>query len=203
MKRNILSIILVILPLIAMSQNIGWVYQHMPSELSPILNTSQRFELIENAKEGRTEHVTNNLNGKSHILAYNEQQHYVKVATTTNSTLAIKIIPISPTEYFTVIIHTVCAPICSSHITTYNQNWEKIDTKLPSFKTSDFLTMKHNLSAEELEMINPIFVSADFSTTSETIEFTNQTHKTLPLKLQEHYLPFLQTYMIPLASILP
>ena len=203
MTRKSLPIILLILPLIATAQNIGWIYQNMPSELSPILNASQRFELIEYAKEGRHESVTNILNGNSHILSYNEQQHYLKVATTTNSTLAIKIIPISSSEYFTVMIHTVAAPISSSTITIYNQNWQKIDAQLPRFKTNDFLTLQHNLSAEELEEISPIFVSADFSTTSQTIEFTNQTHKILPQKQQEHYLPFLQTYMIPLESILP
>ena len=55
MLKKFLLFIALWLPTAIFSQNIGWVYQHMPSELSPILNASQRFELVEYAKEGKQE----------------------------------------------------------------------------------------------------------------------------------------------------
>ena len=35
-----------------------------------------------------------------------------------------------------VVIHTVCAPICSSHVRVYNKEWEYIGTIKPNFKSA-------------------------------------------------------------------
>ena len=35
-----------------------------------------------------------------------------------------------------VVIHTVCAPICSSHVRVYNKEWEYIGTIKPDFKSA-------------------------------------------------------------------
>ena len=196
-------LLLLIFPITLFAQNIGWVYQHMPTELTPILNSSQRFELVENAKEGRYDTITNALKGQSYITYYNEQQNLIKVAQTGNSLLEIKTLPISATDYFIVVIHTVSAPVSSSTITLYNNAWVKQNIQLPAFKTSDFLQPNHTLNEDELSDLTPIFISAEFSPSAESIVFTNQSHKTLPEKQQEQYLPFLQTYMIPIEQILP
>ena len=34
-----------------------------------------------------------------------------------------------------IVIHTVCAPICSSHARVYNKEWEEIGTFKPPFKS--------------------------------------------------------------------
>lgn len=34
-----------------------------------------------------------------------------------------------------IVIHTVCAPICSSHTRVYNREWEEIGTLKPPFKS--------------------------------------------------------------------
>mgnify|MGYP003298253193 CR=1 FL=1 len=203
MQQKIVQLIILFFPFITIAQNIGWVYQYMPAELSPILNETQRFELIEYAKEGRQETIKNKFQGQACMLAYNEQQNYLKVAQTANSTLALKTIPTSANDYLIIAIYTVSAPISSSTITIYNKSWQVQKTYQPSFKASDFLIMQHNLNEDELKDITPIFVSAEFSTTAETIEFTNQTYQILPEKQQKRYLPYLQTYMIPLQQILP
>lgn len=35
-----------------------------------------------------------------------------------------------------VVVHTVCAPICSSHVRVYNKEWEYIGTIKPDFKSA-------------------------------------------------------------------
>ena len=34
-----------------------------------------------------------------------------------------------------IVIHTVCAPICSSYARVYNKEWEEIGTLKPPFKS--------------------------------------------------------------------
>ena len=34
-----------------------------------------------------------------------------------------------------VVIHTVCAPICSSHVRVYNKEWQEIGILRPPFKS--------------------------------------------------------------------
>lgn len=203
MLKKFLLFIALWLPTAIFSQNIGWVYQHMPSELSPILNASQRFELVEYAKEGKQETITNQLRGNSHIMAYNEGQNYLKVSQTANSTLSIKLIPTHENHYFIIMIHTVSAPIQSSTISVYDASWKRKEIILPTFQTSDFLSLHHPLSQEEQDNLSPIFVSADFSPSFETIVFTNQTIHILSEEQQERYKPYLQSYMIPLTQFLP
>lgn len=203
MLQRFLHIIFICLPGIVFGQNIGWVYQHMPIELDPYLTTSQRFELIEYAKEGRQETFHNRWNGQASIVTYDEQQNLLKVSQTANSTLSLKLHPIDSTHYLIIAIRTVSAPIKSSTITIYNQHWQRKEISLPNFQAKDFLISQQSFTQEDLEALTPIFVSADFSSTSDMIEFTNQTIQILSTKEQERYKPFLQTYMIPLSQILP
>lgn len=35
-----------------------------------------------------------------------------------------------------IVIHTVCAPICSSHARIYNKEWEEIGVLKPPFKSA-------------------------------------------------------------------
>ena len=43
---------------------------------------------------------------------------------------------ISSTRDSIIVVHTVCAPICSSHARVYNKEWKEISVLKPPFKSA-------------------------------------------------------------------
>lgn len=98
--------------------NLESLYISAPLEICASLTPQQRFELIENAKIGRNDTITNFLRGKAWIEKIDLSSRYLLIHQTEHSSLEILI---KDGKIFT--IRTYYAPLASSYCSIYSPDW--------------------------------------------------------------------------------
>lgn len=160
-KLNKLKIQIVInilfVPFFINAQQISKFYISMPEILDPVLSQKQRYELLEYAKSGLGDKVSNKFNQQTIITQLDTINNYIQVKNTESSTFEMFLFE-NNSETVIGVIKTVCSPICQSHINFYNTNWQKhpIDLKMPS--ATDWLTSNIN-DFEKNNLYNILSVS--------------------------------------------
>ncbi len=205
MRNNHIKLLLFIfmpfafLPLEAQYATVDAIYQNMPSEHSLLLNSQQRLELLEYYKAGQCDSVKNVFGNWAYVDTLDVDNGYLKISPTAGTMFEMKLFCTAADSLLRIgIIETVCAPVCSSVVTFYDESWSPVECICPHFVFDDFVQIPitevqsvKNSCAEMYTDLQPIFVSAEFSQHSDNIVFRNNTIKTLPIEKQDKYAPFI------------
>ncbi|MCQ2335295.1 MAG: DUF3256 family protein [Paludibacteraceae bacterium] len=118
MKR-LLNICIFALFSIMMQAQIAELWIGMPDSLCPYLSQQQRYYLIQYAKQGTIDTVSNNMQGRTYIDTLDVQHDYLRVQMTQKMTWELR------TDSSTYSIRTtVCTPKCASITRYYSPLWE-------------------------------------------------------------------------------
>ena len=186
--------------------NIESIYINMPQEQNFFLSPMQRLELMEYHKAGKTDSIRNVFGNWTCIDFLDLEHAHIKVSHAESTTFEMKLF-ISPKDSVLEIgiIETVCAPICSSVVKFYDDKWEIISSLKFKFRPSDFIDIKKVKSVGEVsekeicELLQPIFINAEFHKQRNAIIFTNETIHTLDIDIQDKYAPYIISKEIDLG----
>lgn len=127
------------LAFLAEAQPVSSYFVAMPDELLRLLETNRRKDLVDFARLERSDKVPNALGGTSEIVKMSDD--YLMVQLTSQSTLQLKMLPVSDTVSVIAVINTVCAGACDSRIDFYDMQWKRLDRNeyFTSLKSADFM----------------------------------------------------------------
>lgn len=128
MMKRFLLIGLLCWASVSMVAQIADIWATMPDSICPYLVMQQRHYMAENAKVGLRDTLPNRMEGHSVIDSLNVAAKYIRVS-------------ISPTvtqELFLrndtiVLVHTLCAPICTTFTRYYNFTWKLLGYEISPF----------------------------------------------------------------------
>lgn len=135
--KNIISILLLIscFPFPAPAQTAEKLFASLPESLSLTWTEINRLELMELYKGGLTATVKNRLGDSCFLTRMTDDYLQVQEG---KSSLEIIVLPMVNDSKVVCLIHTVCAPLCDSHLAFYTVKWKKLDGKafiIPAGKT--------------------------------------------------------------------
>ena len=127
--KNITSILLLLscLPLPAPAQTAEKLFASLPESMSLTWTETNRLELIELYKAGLTAAVENQLGDSCFLACMTDDYLQIREG---KSSLEIIVLPMVNDSKVICLIHTVCAPICDSHLAFYTVNWKKLDNSV-------------------------------------------------------------------------
>ncbi len=158
-------------------KTIGDIYLSAPLSECAMLTPEQRFELIEYAKVGQHDTITNFLGGKSWMDSINTQLNYLKIHQTENTTLELLL-----KNNEMLVVKTYYSPLGSSNVAIYNTQWQKI--------------REINIEMDDCENLIATFVTAKID--NETILLENETLKQIFDIEKTKYKDCPKTQIIPL-----
>lgn len=128
------------------AQRLDKLFVDMPDEIIPTLTKNMKLELIEYYKINKVDTIKDLFQGNAYILNYDSVNMSIELKTTSNSTLAIKLLStkakLDSTSYVIGVIHSICAPICSSRICFYDKKWNKLKLNFVPPTVADWLINK-------------------------------------------------------------
>ncbi|HBJ77047.1 MAG TPA: hypothetical protein DDY68_04400 [Porphyromonadaceae bacterium] len=154
------------------------LFVHAPFEVLPNLSYSQRIELMELSKAGKSSFTKNILGDTCRMEFYSPT--YLRVKLSHVFTFEIKLIEEREKGAYFLVNETCCAPACDSYLSIYDEKWKlkkmKNLTQRPKF--SDFLKNKEAGEDSNLSF-SPLFIRADVSEKSDSIIFHLDAEHTL------------------------
>ncbi len=156
MKKFSFIILLFINIYSLLSQEIGQAFINIPDKYIPALTKEKRSELIYRHNILNIDTISNNFKGVSKLETLDRNNQYIKVDPSEKSTFELKIWIKEDSSKVIGISHTVCGPICDSHVAFFNSNYERLDfeeiTIFPNVTILDFFDMeKIKSSGEKIE----------------------------------------------------
>ena len=153
MKRILLNKIGLIVLFIAIfsssnAQHIDKVFLDAPENVLPYVNKTLKLEMLEYYKQSsKKDTVQHLLGGKAVLLDMDTVHHYIKLQPAENTRMEIKLFPIQnqktdSASYVIGVIHTVCAPLCSSYVRFYDHQWDALPLNMPMLTAADWLKNK-------------------------------------------------------------
>lgn len=127
--KNITSILFLLSchPFPAPAQTAEKLFASLPESMSLTWTETNRLELIELYKAGLTAAVENQLGDSCFLACMTGDYLQIREG---KSSLEIIVLPMVNDSKVICLIHTVCAPICDSHLEFYTVNWKKLDSEL-------------------------------------------------------------------------
>lgn len=124
--KNLTSILLLLsCPLFpAPAQTAEKLFASLPESMSLTWTETNRLELIELYKAGLTATVENQLGDSCFLACMTGDYLQIREG---KSSLEIIVLPMVNDSKVVCLIHTVCAPLCDSHLAFYTVNWKKLD----------------------------------------------------------------------------
>ncbi|MFV0472462.1 MAG: DUF3256 family protein [Paludibacteraceae bacterium] len=169
------------------SQQVDKVFVSMPDIILPTLNKEIKLELMEYYKAGLTDTIQNLFNKNIFVTDYDSVSRHIQIQSAENARFEMKLFLDSSNKndtaiyYFTGVIYTVCAPVCSSYIKFYDKEWNPFNINLPEISTADWLTNKDMVKdgVKITDMINTSFLELHFSKDTEQVVIKNNFADTL------------------------
>lgn len=121
-------------------QKIRTVFVNMPDSVVPILTKVNRADCIDFLDCNMKAEVRNRMGGYSEMTGLTDDWLTMKL--TSQSSLEMKLLPLSDSLQLVAMIHTVCGKACDSRIQFYSTAWEPLPTEkyLKAWpESSDFL----------------------------------------------------------------
>jgi len=157
--KKLFSIVFLLVSICGLhAQTVEWAFVNLPDRYLPLLTTERRTELLFKYKMFGINTVTNNFNGTSRLRELDIEHEHLKIDLTKQSTFELKVLPASGLTNVIVLSHTVCAPVCDSHIAFFDSEFRRLDTDtnpiFPDIAVSDFLDVnKIRAAGKTLENI--------------------------------------------------
>lgn len=107
------------------AQDMRAVFKNAPDEMFPLLSKNDRADLVDYIDAGMAAKVTNLFDGKSELLALDED--YLLLATSASSTVQLKLLPLQG-DTLICEVRTVKAEASDSRIAFYDMDWNRLDS---------------------------------------------------------------------------
>lgn len=180
-------------------QAIEWAFVNLPEQYLPLFTNEKRAELIFRHNVSGMDTISNNFNGISRLREIDIVHEYLKIDLTEKSTFELKILPTNDLTPVIVFSHTVCAPVCDSHLAFFNSEFRRLNTDMnlifPEIAISDFLdATKIHAAGETLENIvrkYDVLLASVFLQKDNTILVQSNTKELLPSEIYEEILPYI------------
>jgi len=181
------------------AQAIEWAFVNLPEQYFPLLTKERRAELIFQHNMSGADSILNNFGGISRLREIDIANEYLKIDLTKKSTFELKALSTNDSNLVFVFSHTVCAPVCDSHLAFFDSEFRRLDTDVnpifPDITVSDFLdTDKIRAAGETLENIvkkyDILFASICLQKDN-TILIQSNTKEFLPTEIYEEILPYI------------
>ena len=139
MKKLFFALLLSALTLNAPAQYISPFFTSMPDDIADYLSASNRQDLINLFKAGKTAKVENLLKGQTELKELSDDQLTLQM--NESSIFQMKLLPLNDTAKVIAIIQTVCAPACDSRVRFFSTDWKSMDVAnmLPAITMNDFI----------------------------------------------------------------
>ncbi|MEG1617421.1 MAG: DUF3256 family protein [Bacteroidales bacterium] len=124
MKKLIFTFGLILLSMSGFAQNIAVYFEVIPEEHLLQVDPNRRKDMLDLKRAGREGKVPNKLGGVSELTELTDT--YIRIKVSDNSTLEMKLLPVSGEENIIAIVKSVCAPACDSEILFYNTAWQRL-----------------------------------------------------------------------------
>lgn len=200
MKQNNFLLILIFLLTTAINihaQSVEKGFLDMPEIIIPSLNSEKRLELMEYYKEGQKDTIQNLFGKDVLILKFDTINQFLRIKTAENTQFEMKLFYTKQKKDSTSvvfgIIHTVCAPVCSSYIKFYNNEWKHLNVEIPVLKATDWMKdIKTEVDGVKIsEILNSNFMEFGFSEDSNQIWIKNNSTEILTKEDKAFVKPYL------------
>lgn len=175
-----------LLPTAAVAQRIAAYFVTTPNEVLPTLSTNRRKDMVDFARSGKFNYVENELGGESRLTHLTENSIAIELSSA--STLQMQLLQTTDSATLIAIVHTLCAPACTSTLALYDINWhpQPIASYMELPTVAQFVT--DTVAANRVDvMLSSYQVSAD------TLTITPQLEAYLPVEMYEEVAPHLQS----------
>lgn len=165
--------LLLILPGMAIGQNIDKLFVEMPTKLYAGMSKQNKLELMEYHKSQLADSMENRMGNKVYLQKLDTANQLLVIRTSPFSTLEMKRFN-TDKQQFVGLIRTVCAPVCHSSIAFYTTKWRSVDTGFEMPKSAQWLLSDANLmQAIDAKWVNSqlesSFITLSFGTTQQEI----------------------------------
>ena len=170
----------------------------MPENILPTLSKDIRTNILSNYYAGQKDTVRNIFDNKVYAVDFDSINHYISVQTAQNAQFEMKLFPtkenIDSTSYIIGVIKTVCAPICSSYISFYDNNWSEIPVNFPVWQAADWLKDKNQVvdGVKLADIFNSTFVELHFDKPTNQITVKNNSADLLSVEDKLFVQPYLK-----------
>lgn len=181
------------------AQTVEWAFVNLPEQYFPLLTQERKAELIFQHNMSDADSILNNFGGISRLHEMDIANEYLKIDLTEKSTFELKALPTNDSSPVFVFSHTVCAPVCDSHLAFFDSEFRRLDTDtnpiFPDITVSDFLnTDKIRAKGETVENIarkyDVLFATISLQKDN-TILVQSNINQFLPPEIYEEILPYI------------
>ncbi len=180
------------------AQGIEFFFKDMPKNILPTLSSYRRLELLEYHKANQKDTLVNDFGSTVKLLKLDINNNYIHIQLNSIKTLKMFVLHKNDSTPIIGLIHTVCAPICSSYIQFYNKNWKKIAINIPQFNIKDFLIKEDTSLTKE---IKAEFIEYDFEPKEKLLLCKNNSLNSLDINKQTDKIK-LKTIKLKISKIL-
>ena len=184
-----------LLSLCCTAQNMTTVFGNMPKNLTLLVDSTKRQDLMDLFKEGMSNSIKDKLNGKVSLSRFAENFMELKSG---NYSLQIALLNLVNDSKIVCTIETVCAPVCDSRLSFYTSEWKPLDTSyfIQLAEVSEFI--KDDVDKNNEDFINAVksldmdLMRYDFDPEKLTLTQTYTTPLYLSKEDKEKIEPFLK-----------
>ncbi len=169
MKNKILILFMTISCVIN-AQGIEFFFKDMPQSLLPTLSSYHRLELLEYYKANKKDTLINDFGSTVKLLEFDTDNNYIDIQLNSIKNLKMFVFHTNDSTPVIGLIHTVCAPICSSYIRFYNKKWKQITVDMPQMSLKDFLEKEDKDLEKE---VKTEFIELNFDPKEKQLLFIN------------------------------
>lgn len=207
MKYNIMKIKTLLITVLLFglfglrAQTIEEAFVNLPNQYFPLLDKDARAELMARYNVSNTDSIVNNFGGVSKISVMDKENEYLKLNLTEKSSFEVKMWTINDSTKVIGFSHTVCAPVCDSHIAFFNTQYKRLDTGIqpdifPEIGISDFLNKEKivadgKTTEEIIEKYDILFGTISFMQNEDNVLLKSNTKEYLPSEIYTEIEPYL------------
>jgi hypothetical protein len=155
MKTRIVLIIFLFCGAIRLTcgQTAAELFVKAPDPALLSLTVSDRLDLIDLYKEGKTARVKNNFDDSCSILRLTDD--YIQIQTGKNTT-ELFLLPMINDSKIIGLIQTVCAPVCDSYLEFYTTSWKKLTASVFVTFADKYYFLKEGVQLEDEKVKNAL-----------------------------------------------
>ena len=189
------------------AQSIGDFFVFLPEGYLSQLSSDQRQELLNRSKNKKDSTIINNYGGRSRLLAFDDENNYIKVQTSGQGFFEAKKWTLKDSTSLFAMSFWVCSPACDGGISFFKDNYAPAmfgKNQFPGVDVSDFFN-RDSLTAKEIsenELRNKFdifFVRFEFQPTGNDILAINDFQRYMNKEDYEKWKPFLKGDCLPLV----
>ena len=182
------------------AQNIGDFFVSLSESYLSQLSSDQRQELLNRSKNKKDSTIINSYGGKARLLAFDEENNYIKVQTSGQGFFEAKKWTLKDSTFLFGTSFWVCSPACDGGISFFKSNYSPLifgKNQFPNIEITDFFD-QDSLAAKEISgsdlknKFDIFFIRFEFQPNGNDILVINDNRSYMSKEDYEKWKPFLK-----------